>query len=427
MKNRIIRHDGKRHLLKGMLWMLIVVTLLTGTGCSGVNFLSKGYAFKPESQPELSDKEAFVGDINQLGFKALNLIVSNQDGDENCMISPTSLATALSLVSIGADGQTREQINALINTAGLSPEQLGDRYYAFISGFFGRQDITVTLANSIWIRQGYRLKDSFLKTAKTSYNAEVANLDFKEAKAVKTINDWISNQTNGLIKNTLKQISEDAVTLLVNTLYFKGSWADDFSEKYTQKEDFTLSNGEVIQVDMMNKTSKSPYCRMDGLEAVRLPYNGGASMLFIRPEGDVDELLAGMTADKMNQIIAQFEMSETDIKVPKFAFSSKNTMADYLKSMGMTEAFSNEADFSGMIEDATVKINEVIHDCRIELDEEGTIAAAVTVIEQNATSAKPEKIEKKSFYLDKPFVFAIIDSYSGAVLFLGKVENPNAQ
>jgi len=412
-----------------LLHFLMIIALLLLTGCSGSGVRSN-YAFVPAGDSQIDGNEGLIRDMNSFGINAMNLIAASRSGDENLMISPASLSMALAMVSNGASGETRDQINALINTEGLLPQALSQKYNQIISRLYQRQKLQIFIAHSLWVDDDYSLKEDFVKLAKTYFDADTVSLDLAGSQAVKRINNWISDKTKGFIKNTLSHLDSNSATVLVNTLYFKGNWVDSFSKSKTQKEDFTLSSGEVIQVDMMNRADDMAYCEAEGLSAVRLFYKDGASMLFIRPEGSISELLDSLTADTFNRIIAGLEDYEVTLKLPKFAFKSKNAMTDSLKALGMTKAFTDDADFSALIDPSQTKllISNVIHDCRIELDEEGTTAAAATVVEFTATSAAPPAPkEKKDFFLDKPFVFAIMDNETGAVLFLGIVENPNAE
>lgn len=412
-----------------LLLFVILMTLLMLPGCSGSS-VRTNYAFIPAQNPQPGDYEALIQDMNSFGINTMNLIATSRSSDENLMISPASLSMALAMVSNGASGETRDQINALINTGRLLPQELSQKYNQIISGLYRRENPQIYIANSLWVDDGYTLKDDFVKLAKTYFDADTISLDLAESQAVKRINSWISDKTKGFIKDTLSNIDSNTATVLVNTLYFKGNWVDTFSKGKTQKEDFTLTNGEVIQVDMMNRTDDMAYYEAEDLSAVRLFYKGGASMLFIRPEGSIDELLDSFTADSFNEIIEGLTEYEVTLKLPKFGFKSKNTVSDSLKALGMTKAFTDDADFSALIDPSQTKllISNVIHDTRIELDEEGTTAAAATVVEFTATAAMPPAPEeKKDFFLDKPFVFAIMDNDSGAVLFLGIVENPNAE
>jgi serpin B len=401
--------------------VLIMVFLLPG--CVG----RSGYAFLPSDATHIQLDDPVVLDINNLGFNALRLINKADTDGSNLIISPISLSTALSILNNGAAGTTLEQINGLINSQGLSQDEYNSKYKDLVSSFYNRKDIEVLLANSLWVNREYQLKEDYIQMAKTWYDADVFSLDVKSPSSVKKVNEWISDRTKGMITNPISDIDPLTITLLVNSLYFKGAWVNEFNERLTQKEDYTLSTGETVKVDMMNEQFKVPYYETADLKAVKLHYKDGMSMFFLRPEGDVNNLVDELTADMLLDINSKFTPFRTNLKVPKLNFGYKDEMSGYLKSLGMVDAFDNEADFSHMIDSEDVKVNRVLHECRIELDEEGTVAAAVTVIEAQNTSAMPEPEEIVDFYLDKPFVFVIFDNQTGTALFMGKVENPLEQ
>lgn len=187
-----------------------------------------------------------------------------------------------------------------------------------------------------------------------------------------------------------------------------------------------LSNGTTVTVDMMNGKFTVPYYETREMKAVRLDYEDDASIVFIRPEGDADEFLDELTQDRFREITDGMASMETYLKIPKFDYKSGNELKEYLKEMGVVDAFGSSADFSQMTDATGLFVDDVIHECRINLDEERTEAAAVTRVIFMATSA-PSVIQSREFYLDKPFIFAIMDDKTGTVLFPGKVENPDEQ
>jgi len=399
---------------------LLIACLLTG--CARAK--KSDYAFQPSDVTSVPMGDPFVQDINRLGINALKLVNQDEAGGGNLILSPISLATALSVLSNGAAGATLEQINGIVNSRGLSQNEHNNRYRDLISSFYNRKDMVILPANSLWIKRNYPFKESFVKLAKTWYDADVFSLKANSPSSVKEINRWVSDKTRGLITDPISDIDPLTVVLLVNTLYFKGAWVNEFSERLTQKEAFTLSSGETVMVDMMNDQFRVPYYDAGDFKAVKLYYKGGASMLFLRPEGNVDELVEALTADKLLEISSKLSACRTNLKIPRLDFSYKDEMSRYLKALGMVEAFTEEADFRQIVDLEQVHVDSVLHECRIKLDEEGTEAAAVTAIAVTATSAMPEPEQIVDFYLDKPFVFAIVDERTGAVLFLGKVENP---
>lgn len=400
---------------------LLIACLLTG--CARAK--KSDYAFQPSDVTSVPMGDPFVQDINRLGINALKLVNQDEAGGGNLILSPISLATALSVLSNGAAGATLEQINGIVNSRGLSQNEHNNRYRDLISSFYNRKDMVILPANSLWIKRNYPFKESFAELAKAWYDADVFSLNDKASSAVNEVNRWVSDRTKGLITDPLSEIHPLTVMLLVNTLYFRGTWENPFDDSFTRKEDFTLSTGETVKVDMMNSRLMVPFHDAGDLKAAKLYYRGGVSMLFLRPEENVNDLLSDLTAEKLFEINSHLAIHTTDLKVPRLDFGYKSEMSDCLKALGMVDAFTDGvADFSRMVDGKKPSVSRVLHECRLKLDEEGTEAAAVTAIAVTATSAMPEPEQIVDFYLDKPFVFAIVDERTGAVLFLGKVENP---
>ena len=399
--------------------VLIMAFLLAGcaTGRSA-------YAFLPSDVTHIPLDDSIIMDINDLGLNTLRLINEDDTEGRNMIISPVSLSTAISILNNGAAGTTPEEINSQINTRGLTQDVCYGKNRDLISSFYNRKDVTILPANSLWVNKEYRVKESFIELARAWYDAEVFSLNVKSPSAVNQVNKWISDKTKDFITNPVSGIDPDTIMLIVNTLYFKGAWIDEFNKECTEKEDFTLGTGETVQADMMNGQFRVPYYNAGDFKAAKLHYEGGVSMLLLRPEGDVNELVESLSADMLLDINDRLKPFKTNLKVPKLSYGFRDEMSGYLKKLGMVDAFSGSADFSGMVEDTEARVNRVLHECRIELDEEGTVAAAATVIEKTGVSAMTEPEEIMDFYLDRPFVFAIMDNQTGAVFFLGKVENP---
>ena len=239
------------------------------------------------------------------------------------------------------------------------------------------------------------------------------------------MNQWIEDKTNGLLKNTIKSTRSDDIAYLINTLYFKGSWRDEFYEYNTDKKDFTLSTGEVVAVDMMsNKTMRSFYASEE-IQVVALDYSD-ASMYVILPRGDIDSFIEKYNYNEINEMINRLDYKDVDLFFPKFEFSNNNDLVKILKELGMPSAFDfNTAEFDNMIESGNdVAVSKAFQNTIIEVDEEGTEAAAVTVIAVNETCiAEPE--ESVIMNCNKPFMFIIRDNKSQCDLFIGIVQNPS--
>lgn len=415
--------EGRHRKGAGMTLAAVMLAASLLTGC----MVKSRYSFRPSEGSGILPDDPIICDINNLGLDALRLVCQDADDGQNVILSPISLSTALSVLGNGAGGETRAQMSALLNSQGIFQEKYNSKYNDLLSSFYNREDVELLLANSLWVNREYPVKESFIKLAKTWYDADAFSLNVQSPSSVNEVNQWVSDKTNGMITNPVSQINPFTVMLLVNSLYFKGAWVDAFSKSGTREEDFALSTGEIIRVDMMNDQFKVPYYDAGDFKAVKLSYKGGVSMIFLRPEGDVDDLIKGLTADLLLEINEKLGPHKANLKVPRLDFTCRNEMSPYLKALGMVDAFSDAADFSEMVEVAGVQVNQVLHECRIKLDEEGTVAAAATVVQVMETSAMPETEKTVDFHLDKPFAFVIMDEPTGAVLFAGKVENPLEQ
>jgi serpin B len=247
--------------------------------------------------------------------------------------------------------------------------------------------------------------------------------------ARKTINAWVEKKTNGKIKDLISPGVLDSMTRLVltNAIYFKGNWAKQFKENRTQDAPFTLADGKKIEVAMMNQKAEFGYMETDTFQALELPYvDEELSMVILLPKeiDALNEFEKALTTENLNQRLAEIHKCEVVVFVPKFKTTSQFSLADVLKSMGMKDAFSSDADFSGINGKRDLFISAVIHKAFVEVNEEGTEAAAATGVVMRLTSVGPAAIPV--FRADHPFLFLIRDNLSGSILFIGRVVNPKA-
>jgi serpin B len=285
------------------------------------------------------------------------------------------------------------------------------------------------VANAIWGQEGYEFLPEFLDLLAEQYGAGLRTLDFGQDPegAAETINNWVSEQTEGKIENLISPGLLNAMVRLVltNAIYFNGNWAFQFEEEFTKDEPFTLLDGSTVTVPMMSQTESFLYAEGDGYQALAMPYLGApVSMLFVLPaEGQFAEiegmfstgLLDGISADLVNQPV--------ELTVPKFTFESEFNLSQTLADMGMPSAFGGEADFSGMTGDRDLFISDVVHKAFVAVDEEGTEAAAATAVIMAEMAAAPME-DAVIMRLDRPFLFLIRDDDTGTILFAGRVLNP---
>jgi serpin B len=377
---------------------------------------------------------------------ALELFAKLQNSKGNLFFSPYSISTALAMACAGARGQTESQMTEVLHfpvadnkrmdsesKSLLDRERFAADFGKIIKGLNERGQkgaYTLTIANALWGQKGYGFLKGFLKLVK-NYDGQLNEVDFERAAeaARNTINAWVEKKTNGKIKNLISPGVLDSMTRLVltNAIYFKGNWARQFEKKKTQDAPFTLADGQNVDVPMMNQKAEFGYMETDTFQALEMPYvDQELSMVILLPKKSnaLDEFEKTLTPDYLTQWLEKIHKREVVIFVPKFKMTSQFSLASILKSMGMTDAFSPDADFSGMDGKRDLFISAVIHKAYVEVNEEGTEAAAATGVVMRLTSVGPTPIPV--FRADHPFLFLIRDDLTGSILFIGRVANPKA-
>jgi serpin B len=375
---------------------------------------------------------------------ALELYAKLRQRKANLFFSPYSISTALAMTCAGARGQTERQMAETIHLP-YGPVLIicGDEEH--IQGFgvppwvhsaFGRiikglnargqkGRYQLSVANALWGQKSYGFLKDFLDLIETNFDGRLTEVDFIGAteSARKTINAWVEKQTNNKIKNLIPKGVLNRLTRLVltNAIYFKGNWARQFKKDRTREAPFTLLNGDKVNVPMMNQEAEFKYMEAEDFQALELPYvDNELSRIILLPKqvAGLPELEKVLTLKKLSQWLARLRQRKVIVSIPKFKMTSQFRLADVLKSMGMTDAFIPDvADFSGMNGKKDLYIFAVIHKAYVDVNEEGTEAAA-------ATGAGPSRTPV--FRADHPFLFLIRDNRSGSILFLGRVMNPKA-
>lgn len=376
-----------------------------------------------------SEKSAqIIAADNRFGFELLNKVSASAGDQQNLMISPMSVSLALGMLYNGAEGNTRQQMQDMLHKSGLSADDVNQSYKDLVSGFESHDPkVELSIANAIFYRDDFEVKDSFISTNQNYYSAEVAGLDFSNSnQTLQTVNGWVNTQTKGKIDKIINQVNPEDVMYLLNAIYFKGQWTYQFDKDKTANKPFTKSDNTVIQVPTMSLESDFNYYSTDDFQLLEMPYGGEKfSMLIFLPEiGETpDDLIAQLSADQVNDWISKLYVSKKQVYLPKFEFKFDKSLVDMLRSLGMTDAFDDtKADLSGISDAARLAVTEVMHKTYIKVDEEGTEAAAVTGITVGVTSVGPTT---NIFRVDHPFVFAIREKDTGAILFVGKVMDPS--
>ena len=363
--------------------------------------------------------EKKVAQDNDFSFDLLRQTIANNSNERNVFISPLSMSIALGMVRNGAGGATRKEIEEALQISGLSNDEINEYYKIMREGLLSVDPKTkLNIANSIWYRTGFPVKEPFLNVNRMYFNAEVRPLDFSEPGAVDVINDWCAKATNNLIKKPLDRISADAMLYLINAIYFKGIWVKQFDTKKTYEADFLAEDGTSSKVQMMNQKDTFLYAEDDKAQYIDLPYGNKAfSMTVVLPKDGITtgQVLEDLNANEFNRIYASLREQEVSLYFPKFKLENKYEMKNPMIALGMKQAFSDEADFSP-ISDVKLLISRIIHSTYVEVDEVGTEAAAVTIVEFETTSMPMNPF----FVANKPFLFLIREKSTGVILFAGK-------
>ena len=380
---------------------------------------------------------------------ALQLYQKLQDDKGNLFFSPYSISTALAMTYAGARGGTQEQMAQVLHfptskeileklSADQKPmtqEQLAQVFGKTIKDLNSRgggDKYELRVANALWGQKDYKFLQVFVGSVEKQYGGTLRNVDFIAAaeQARQTINAWVAKQTNDKIKDLISPGVLDAMTRLVltNAIYFKGNWASQFKKNQTQDQPFTLLDGTKVQVPMMNQQTRFGYAETDALQVLEMPYKGDElSMLILLPKkmDGIKALELGLTAESFSKWLGAIRTWQVIVSVPKFKMTSRFSLAQVLQSMGMTDAFSDKADFSGMTGNRDLFISAVIHQAYVDVNEEGTEAAAATGVTMRLTSVGPDMTPV--FRADHPFLFLIRDKTAGSILFLGRVTDPTAK
>lgn len=395
----------------GILWFMVILV-----GCGALPGGEAVHEYDPSKVSEdfIRGNNEFAWDI----MKALN----EQDPEENVFISPISISTALSMTYQGARGETREEMGKVLGYAGIPEEILKESYEEFLQYLVAMdRDIDLHMANSIWYRQGEAIEQDFLDTNQRVFDARVEEMDFSQEEGAEEINAWIEQATKGKIEEMLEgPIPPDVIMYLINAIYFQGDWSKPFEEEQSFEGSFTTLSEEVQDVTMMRRSGEAEYGEGEDYKIVRMPYGKqeNTAMYGILPRGDQDinEFLNTMDDQKWQEIRESLgTRQDVELQIPRFEMEyGIKSLKEALKELGMAGAFGMDADFTGIRRE--VFIEDVLHKAVIEVNEQGTEAAAATVVEVAETAA----VETPSFIADRPFLFVIANEKADSILFMGK-------
>lgn len=373
---------------------------------------------EPLSRIELSEAErARVETACDFSFKLLDKVYATRPG--SVFISPLSVQYALGMVNNGASGETERQISEVLGAGGR------DELNAFCRHLMTdlpRVDpsVDISLANGILLNDEFTLKPAFRQAVEEYYGALVEEMSYADARqVVARVNGWCSEKTRGKIDRIIDDVNPDAILFALNAIYFKGDWALPFDKRNTRDGDFRTASGRTVTTAMMFREDQYPYSENDLFQHVVLPYgNGRFAMEVFLPKASLADVLAYLAATPW--ATARKAWNETvTVRLPRFSAEYFCVMNDVLSALGMPRAFTNGAEFFDMVERQGAKISRVLHKARIDVDEKGTEAAAVTAVEMAKLTSVAEPEKPKVFNADHPFVYVIRESTSGAILFTG--------
>jgi serpin B len=375
-----------------------------------------------------SRQEAAANAINAFG---LELYQQLKHQDTNLFFSPYSISVALSMTCAGARGQTRDQIAQALHTKS-DRECLAADFGSLnrdLADSILKGEGELNLANGLWLQKGFNFNPDYLKFTEDTYGAHPNELDFKRdpESARNEINKWVAQQTRDKIQDLMTKGAIDTLTrfVLANAIYFKGKWDSEFDKKLTMNAPFTSLDGKRTSIPMMNREGMFGYATGDGFQTLEMAYKEGhLSMVVLLPAKDfsLKKFEERLNPDVVSTWLRELKKTRVDVYFPKFKMSTPVYQLDpLLKAMGMTKAFSKEADFSGMSTTKGLYISAVVHKAFVDINEEGTEAAAATGIAVRSHSINPQKLV---FRADRPFVFFIRHNPTNTILFLGRFTKP---
>lgn len=415
--------------------LLAFITVFALVGCTQSVSAEVAMSDKPrDTSPaiEAGQMDLLVEGNNQFALELYRQL-SREGG--NLFLSPYSISAALAMTWAGAEGETenemartmryqlaQEALHAAFNSLDIELASRGE-------GAEGKdgEGFKLNIANAIWGQQDFRFLDGFLDTLAINYGAGLRLLDFagRPEESRITINDWVARQTEDRIKDLIKQglISSATRLVLTNAIYFNAAWEYPFDEDETTPGKFYLADGSAVDVEMMHHSRQFGYAEAENYQAVELRYDGGElSMVILLPrENDLAGFVSGLDSAALEEILGSLRSANVNLAMPKFEYESEFSLKSTLEAMGMSQAFSDMADFSGMTGGKDLFIRDVVHKAFVSLDEAGTEAAAATAVIMDLTAMPAQPVDVS---VDHGCTYLIKDNLTGTILFMGSLANP---
>ena len=425
------------------------------TGQPYQSFELDGFIVVKGSAPAMSPADdqgsAAAAELNDFGFDLLR----HMDANGNLCTSPTSIALALAMVEPGAKGATAAEMSKVMH--GFGADGQASEILALLRSLRSKTTyvdaqgssilpgespdpanpdpvVELNIANQAFLQKGLSFEQQYLDSLSAGFDSGIGVLDFQKDPQPSrlAINKWAGDQTKGRIPSILQpdDINEGTRFALANAIYLKAAWDDKFDKANTKSRDFTTAGGSKVSVPTMAADEHLAYSAGPGYRAVELPYSGGTMSMTIVVPDDMAAFVGVLSQAKLAALVAAESSYDVDFTLPKFSINTRFELGDALIAMGMPTVFSDGADLSGMaargpLDPDGLKIDKVIHQANIDVVEDGTTAAAVTVVVGAIAGAAPEQPPHVQFHVDKPFLYLIRDTESGAMLFLGRVDDPS--
>ncbi len=378
-------------------------------------------AQNPGVEPSMN--QGFAAAQNRFAFK---LFAEINRGQNNTFISPLSVAIALGMVYNGASGPTQQAMANALELQSFDLATVNQSNQQILANLLAADpQVQLDIANSLWVRRGTNFQANFLASNQQFYRAAITESDFDNPATVELINSWVSQNTKGKITQIIDSISPEEILFLINAIYFKGNWARQFNPTQTTNQPFYLANGSQKNHPLMQQSSEFRYLETDQFQAISLPYGRGRFSMYVflpKPSSNLASFSQQLNSENWQQWRRQFNVRPGTISLPKFKLEYEADLIKSLGNLGMGVAFTRRADFAAMT-DQPVAISQVKHKTVLEVNEEGTEAAAVTSIGVRTTSLEPSRppFEMK---VDRPFFMVIQEEGTGSILFMGNIYNP---
>lgn len=372
------------------------------------------------------DQVALIESGNSFAFDIFKKVLAGSGTNENIMISPLSISYALSMTLNGAAGETRDAMMEALRINGITTDALNNSYMELTKALLSvDKRVLMSIANSVWTENDFIVKQAFIDILTNFYDAESKPFDINDATAPEKINTWIEEKTNYLIRDMIEDIPDNTVMFLINAIYFKGMWKSQFDESKTIDMPFQKYGSIRVDVPMMKQETEFNVYKGNGFVMAEFPYGQGNFVMdvILPDEQSCSCSTPNLLSDAgFKSWLSQMSNEKIDLSFPRFRYGYQKTLTEVLSNMGMGIAFTEAADFSNISDQYDLLINDVLHQTFIETNEEGTEAAAVTVVGIGVTSAPPAPLV---FKMDHPFIYIIRETTTNSIIFMGRVADPS--